>query len=129
WIAKRVNVDKVDGPGGWFENMIGPKAKNPEVASYGALKAVAGKDGLVSPDQFKVKLREIAETMPGGADVVKQLQQVMADAETEFKAGRAAAPPADKEAWFDFLLDSYMHAHDLRIWMKGMGFASEGTSM
>lgn len=129
WIARRVDPNKVEGPGGWFTNFIGPQAKNPEVASYGALKAVAGKDGLVSPDTFKKKLREIAETMPGGHDVVKQIEAVMAQAQTEYQAGRAAEPPADKTAWFDFLLDSYMHAHDLRIWMKGMGFASEGTSM
>ncbi|MBK7863771.1 MAG: hypothetical protein IPJ65_35235 [Archangiaceae bacterium] len=128
WIARRVDPEKVDGPGGWFTNFIGPEAKSPEVASYGALKEVAGKDGLVSPDDFKKKLREIAETMPGGHDVVKQIEAVMAEAEVEYRAGRAAEPPSDKTAWFDFLLDSYMHAHDLRIWMKGLGFASEGTS-
>jgi hypothetical protein len=129
WIARRIDPEKVDGPGGWFTHLIGPKAKNPEVASYGAMKEAAGKDGLVSPDDFKKKLREIAETMPGGHDVVKQIEQVMADAQKEYEAGRAAQPPADKTAWFDFLLDSYMHAHDLRIWMKALGFASEGTSL
>lgn len=129
YIARRIDPKKVEGPGGWFDNMIGPKARDPEVPSYGALRDVAGKDGLVSPDTFKKKLRDIAGTIPGGEDTVKQIRAVMEQAEVEYKAGRAAQPPADKEAWFDFLLDSYMHAHDLRIWMKAMGYASEGTAL
>ncbi len=124
YIARRVDPDKVDGPGGWFTTHIGPDAKHPEKPIYGPLMEKAGADGLVSPGDFKKSLREVVEATPGGKEIVAKIREVMAKAEEEYQAGRAAEPPADKEAWFDFLLDSYLHSHDLRIWLKALGFGS-----
>ncbi|MBX7101483.1 MAG: hypothetical protein K1X89_27460 [Myxococcaceae bacterium] len=86
-------------------------------------------DKSVKPDEFRAELRKIVESTAEGRAAVKQIREVMAEAErlASLDPPLAAEPPKDKEAWFDFMLNSYLHAQDLRVWMKALGFGGSSV--